>query len=101
MFRRQFVQLITLVGAGGLATIAAKQARGSKTSTYRVKGFSCVTCAVGLDAMLERQKGVAWSRSSYPDGTVVVKFDPEEMTDASLRAFINGMGFTVEDESAD
>jgi hypothetical protein len=51
--------------------------------------------------MLERQKGVAWSRSSYPEGTVVVKFDPEEVTGASLRAFINGMGFAVEDESAD
>lgn len=98
MFRRQFVQLI---GAGSLASIAAVEANGTNTVTYRVSGFSCVTCAVGLDAMLQKQKGVTWSRSSYPDGTVVVKFDPKLVTEVSLRTFIAGMGFTVEEARAD
>ena len=98
MFRRKFVQLI---GAGSLAGIPAVGAVGTHTVKYRVKGFSCVTCAVGLDAMLQRQKGVASSQSSYPDGLVVVKFDPREITDASLRAFIAEMGFTVEEAHAD
>ncbi len=98
MIRRQFVQLI---GGGTLASIASSECSGTHAVTYRVKGFSCATCAVGLDTMLERQRGVAWSRSTYPDGTVVVKFDPKEVTDASLRAFIAGMGFTVEEAHAD
>jgi copper chaperone CopZ len=98
MFRRKFVQLI---GAGSLASIAAVEAVGTHTVSYRVKGFSCVTCAVGLDEMLRQQKGVASSRSSYPDGLVVVRFDPKEVTDASLRTFIAGMGFTVEEAHAD
>jgi len=98
MFRRKFVQLI---GAGSLAGIPAVAAVGTHTVRYRVKGFSCVTCAVGLDAMLQRQKGVASSQSSYPDGLVIVKFDPKEITDASLRAFIAEIGFTVEEAHAD
>jgi copper chaperone CopZ len=98
MFRRKFVQLI---GAGSLAGIPAMGAIGTHTVRYHVKGFSCVTCAVGLDAMLQRQKGVASSQSSYPDGLVVVKFDSKEVTDAALRTFITDMGFTVEEAHAD
>jgi copper chaperone CopZ len=98
MFRRKFVQLI---GAGSLTGIPTLGAIGTHTLKYRVKGFSCVTCAVGLDAMLQKQKGVASSQSSYPDGLVVVKFDPKEITDASLRTFIADMGFTVEEVHAD
>ena len=45
--------------------------------------------------MLQRQRGIVWSRSTYPDGTVVIKFDPEKLTDGSLQAFIAEMGFTV------
>lgn len=97
MFRRQFVQLISLAGAGSLTATVAEAASGARTVTYRVKGFSCITCAVGLDAMLQRQKGVTWSRSSYPDGIVVIKFHPEEVTDNALRLFIAETGFTVED----
>jgi copper chaperone CopZ len=98
MFRRQFVQLIAAVGTGSVATIAAADANGNKTVTYVVKGFSCVTCAVGLDTMLEKQKGIASSQSSYPDGIVIVKFDPRQITEQSLKAFINEMGFTVAEE---
>ncbi len=50
--------------------------------------------------MLQRQKGVTWSRSSYPDGTVVITFDPEEITDNALKSFIADMGFTVEEARA-
>jgi copper chaperone CopZ len=101
MFRRQFVQLMTLVGAASLATIATGENNEIRTVTYRVKGFSCVTCAVGLDTMLQQQKGVRGSRSTYPDGRVVVKFDPRAVSDASLQAFIAGMGFTVASGNAD
>jgi copper chaperone CopZ len=98
MFRRKFVQLM---GAGSLTGIAAVEAVGTHTVSYRVKGFSCLTCAVGLDAMMQKQKGVASSKSSYPDGLVVVKFDAKQITDASLRSFIADMGFTVEEAHAD
>jgi copper chaperone CopZ len=95
MFRRQFVQFVATLSASSVATIAAADTRGTKTVTYVVKGFSCVTCAVGLDTMLEKQKGVAHCESTYPEGIVKIQFDPREITEQSLKAFIAGMGFTV------
>lgn len=100
MFRRQFVQLISLAGVGGLAATAAEAAIETRTVTYRVKGFSCITCAVGLDAMLQREKGVTWSRSSYPDGIVVINYAPREITENALRSYITDMGFTVAEAPA-
>lgn len=67
MVRRQFIQLATLAGVSGLATIGAVTATETRTVTYRVKGFSCITCAVGLDTMLSRHKGIVRSESTYPE----------------------------------
>ena len=90
MFRRNFIQRITLAGATGLA-----QASNHKTATYQVKGFSCPTCAVGLDTMLRGQKGVVRSHSTYPEGIVTIEVDPDLVNDATLRSFIAEQGFTV------
>jgi copper chaperone CopZ len=98
MFRRQFVQFVATLGASSVATLAASDAKGMKTATYVVKGFSCVTCAVGLDTMLGKQTGIAWSKSSYPDGIVKIQFDPKEVTEAKLKALIGEIGFSVAEE---
>ncbi len=100
MFRRQFVQLITLAGAGSMALLSARGATDVSTITYHVKGFSCVTCAVGLDTMLQKHRGIQSSQSTYRDGRVIVTFAPEEVSDMAIRQFIHEMGFTVEDSSA-
>lgn len=98
MFRRQFVQLMTLLGAGQLAK--AKSGASTRTLNYLVKGFSCVTCAVGLDTTLQRERGVIWSHSEYPSGKVAIKFDPNEVSEGAIRASIAEMGFTVVEEPA-
>ncbi len=86
MFRRNFIAtVITTLGAADRQTV-----------TYRIKGFSCVTCAVGLDAMLLQQQGVVHARSSYPDATTTIEFKPSIITDNSLRKFIAEMGFTAQ-----
>jgi anaerobic selenocysteine-containing dehydrogenase len=94
MFRRNFIQLVMLAGAG--RAFGAIGGGASKTVTYRIQGFSCVTCAVGLDVMLERQKGVVRARSSYNDATTTIVFHPESVTESALRAFIAEMGFRAE-----
>ena len=98
MFRRQFVQFLATLGASSVATIGAADAKGMKTVTSILKGFSCATCAVGLDTMLGKQKGIAWSKSRYPDGITKIQFDPKEVTEVQLKAFISEMGFTVAEE---
>jgi copper chaperone CopZ len=95
MFRRRFLQFLAVSGVGTLAF----QARGNglaKTVVYQVKGFSCITCAVGLDTMLGKQKGILSSKSTYPEGRVTVSFDSGAIDEKSIEAFISEMGFKVE-----
>jgi copper chaperone CopZ len=94
MFRRRFLQVL---GASGLSAMAfeAKGAGPAKTAIYAVKGFTCVTCAVGLDTLLGRQKGVLSSLSTYPEGKVTVKFDPAAIQEEAIEGFIAEMGFSV------
>jgi Cu+-exporting ATPase len=98
MFRRQFIQLATLAGAGGLSAIGAMAAAEKKTVTYRIHGFSCITCAVGLDVMLERQKGVVRAESNYQDTKTTIVFHPQLVTEGALRASIAEMGFHAEEQ---
>jgi copper chaperone CopZ len=98
MFRRHFMQRITFAGAGGLASVGAMEAREIRKVTYRVKGFSCITCAVGLETMLQQQKGIVRAKASYTDARAIIEFDPELVTDIWLKAFIADMGFTVEED---
>jgi copper chaperone CopZ len=95
MIRRRFLQLVALSGAGTLAPFEALASGKSKTVIYQVRGFTCITCAVGLDTMLGKQKGVLSSQSTYPEGKVTVRFDPDSAAESSIRAFINDTGFTV------
>jgi len=97
MFRRKVVQLMTFAGAEGLRTIAPRDIGNSRILTYRVKGLSCITCALGLDTMLQQQRGVVWSRANYTEGSVVIRFYPREVTEASLRALTEGMSFSIEE----
>jgi anaerobic selenocysteine-containing dehydrogenase len=96
MFRRRFIQLMTLAGAGSLATNS--EAAQTKTVTYSITGFSCITCAVGLDVMLRRNKGVLRSNSSYPNASTTIDFNPAQITNPTLKSLIAEMGFTAEEK---
>ena len=95
MFRRRFLQLMTFAGAGTLAKTS--EAAQEKTVTYHIKGFSCVTCAVGLDVMLRRNKGVLRSKSTYPEAITTIDFDPSQITTTTIQSLISEMGFTAEE----
>jgi copper chaperone CopZ len=104
MFRRRFLQFIPLATALGLIPVKA-MAKGTvakgKTElvTYRVKGFSCITCATGLDTMLGEQRGIASSKSTYPEGIVKIVFDPKQISKQQIADFIAELGFTAESAS--
>jgi Cu+-exporting ATPase len=92
MVRRRFIQGIACgLGAAEAAAGAAK----TKTVTYRIAGFTCITCAVGLDALLKDQKGIVRSKSSYPERTAVVEYNPELVNEEQIKAFIQELGFTA------
>jgi len=45
MFRRRFLQVMTLATAGGLAPLEAMATGANTIVTFHVRGFSCITCA--------------------------------------------------------
>jgi copper chaperone len=108
MIRRQFLKLATLTGATGLASFGAidalekhhahaiAEAKNAKTVIWHVRGFTCPTCAVGLETMLRQEKGVTSANASYPNASVTIQFHPDEVSEASLRSFISELGFTAE-----
>jgi|SRR5580658_683480 copper chaperone CopZ len=96
MIRRQFIQIVALSGAGALAPLDTLAAEPGTTVVLQVKGFTCIACAVGLDTLLGKEKGIVSSHSSYPEGKVIVVYDPKLSTVDSIRKFIAGLGFTVE-----
>ena len=96
MQRRQFIQAMALSTVGALDPVESIAAAGPRaTLILQVKGFTCPTCAVGLDTLLRKEKGILSSHSTYPEGKVTVVFDPKESSAPKIREFISGMGFTV------
>jgi copper chaperone CopZ len=89
MVRRQFIQGI----ACGLGVGQAAGSTKTRTVTYHIEGFTCITCAVGLDTLLKEEKGIARSQSSYPDRTATIEFNPDVIQDEQIRARIQGFGF--------
>lgn len=98
MIRRRFIQFMSLAGAGGLATTRIARASKNQTITYQITGFSCVTCAVGLDVMLRRNKGVLRSQSNYPAAITTVEFEPAIITNDAIKSLIAEMGFTAHEQ---
>ncbi len=96
MLRRRFIQLMTAAGVSGVAALGTLEASDTRTITYKVKGFTCITCAVGLETLLLRQKGVVSAKASYPEASVVIKYVPATVTEDQLKAYIAEMGFTAE-----
>lgn len=96
MRRRRFLQFVPLATALGLAPLTAAAKGRSEVVIYRVTGFSCITCATGLDTMLCQQKGIASSKSTYPEGIAKITFDPDQISKKQITAFIEELGFTAE-----
>ncbi|HEX4379469.1 MAG TPA: heavy-metal-associated domain-containing protein [Candidatus Acidoferrum sp.] len=96
MLRRKFFKLMTIATTGALAPLEAIPAAPKKVVTYHVRGFSCSTCATGLDTLLLQQKGIASSSSTYPQANATIGFDPDQISEPQIKDFISTLGFTVE-----
>ncbi len=104
MLRRKFFKVMTVATtAGALTPLEAIPATAAarKIVTYHVRGFSCITCATGLDTMLSKEKGIASSSSTYPEGVATIGFDPGQISEQQIKDFIAGLGFTVDENKDD
>ena len=98
MLRRKFFKVMTIATTGVLAPLEGIAAEPKKIVKYQVRGFSCVTCATGLDTMLGKEKGIVSSSSTYPEGIATIGFDPDKISETQIKEFISSLGFTVDEE---
>jgi Cu+-exporting ATPase len=89
------MQIVALTSVGALNPVDSIAAGARTTVIFQVKGFTCIACAVGLDTLLGKEKGIISSRSTYPEGKVTVVFDPKFCSEEAVRKFIAEMGFSV------
>ncbi len=92
MIRRTFLGL-TLASLGSLATMEGMDLAEQKTITFRITGFTCITCAVGLETLLEQERGVIRVKASYPESVAIVTYHPKLTSEHSLVKFIERAGF--------
>ena len=101
MDRRRFIGTISTAGGSAItATFAASKdthspSQNSQSIKYAVNGFTCVTCAVGLEVLLRKQRGVTSANASYPERNVVIGFDRNLTSPTALKNFIAQCGFSV------
>jgi Cu+-exporting ATPase len=101
MDRRNFLCKVTVAGAAIPAAAAAADAKTAQTThatntvAWNVKGFTCITCAVGLEVMLRGLPGVAGAKATYPESKVTIQYDAHMLTEPKLREFIEVCGFKV------
>ena len=99
MFRRDFMQKIAAAGAVTAGTV--KGAQEVSVVSFRVQGFTCVGCAVGLEVMLGKERGVVKARASYSQKKVDIRYDASLTNPEVLKTFINKTtGFTAEPDQA-
>jgi copper chaperone CopZ len=92
MDRRRFLCRVTASAAGGTAFSAQAETRSVK---YAVKGFTCITCAVGLEVMLRGLNGIASAKATYPENQVVISYDAHVIAEDKIKEFIRVCGFSV------
>ncbi|WP_158944759.1 heavy-metal-associated domain-containing protein [Granulicella sp. S190] len=93
MIRRKFLGLMTLASATGLATLKTAAALEKKTAAYKVAGFTCITCAVGLETLLQREHGIAAAKATYPEAILTVTYDPRTISEAAIVEVVESLGF--------
>jgi copper chaperone CopZ len=103
MNRRKFFSRLAAAVASTSATVMAKAAfsragsghHETRTVVFDIEGFSCVTCATGLEVMLMRHHGVIKAVASFPDAKATITFDNTLISAAALKDAIAGCGFTA------
>lgn len=93
MDRRNFIRNVAVAGAAAGGSAEGATPKQDKAVKYSVEGFTCITCAVGLETLLKGEKGVVRATASYPNKSVEIGFDSHMTNEKALTDFIAVCGF--------
>jgi copper chaperone CopZ len=98
MDRRTFIHAVAATGGAGiigLADGARKHTKENASVEWVVKGFTCITCAIGLETLLQREEGISQVSAEYLSGRVRIGFDSNVITAPAISRLIEQAGFQV------
>lgn len=80
------------------ACCAPSSVASANTSVLQVKipGMDCAACAVGIQAMLQKQTGVQNAQVSFDTKEAVVRYDASKISPEKIIAAIDQTGFKAE-----
>jgi len=76
-----------------LLQLPNRQGRTTAAAALKVEGMTCAGCATGLQASLNRLDGVARAIVDYSEGTAVVEFLPDRISETRILASVEKAGF--------
>lgn len=63
--------------------------------TFQVLGMSCAVCALNVETTLNAQKGVREAKVNFAGSTVLVDYNPREVTPAELQKAVEASGYEL------
>lgn len=74
--------------------------RQTKRISLRIGGMTCTNCARRIEQALLRSRGVAAADVNFSAGTAGIAFDPEQISEARIKAVIEETGYSVPERNA-
>ena len=62
---------------------------------YRVEGMHCASCAVLINKVLEKQKGMISANVSFGAEKLTITFDSNLITEEKISTLIKTLGYTL------
>ena len=69
----------------------------AKRITLKISGMECVNCAMKLEGIEDKLKGVTFAEASYHKGQMVVEYNEAQVTEDEIKAEVSRLGFEVTD----
>jgi Zn2+/Cd2+-exporting ATPase len=66
-----------------------------KTQQMQIGGMDCTSCKMKIEGSLERLKGVAEASVTVATGQLVVSYDPEKVSEATIQERVQALGYTI------
>lgn len=62
----------------------------------KITGMECTNCAMILEGIEDKLEGVLFAEASYRKSQMVVEYDDAKVSEESIRAAIQKLGYGVE-----
>ncbi len=67
----------------------------TKRITLKINGMECPNCAMILEGIEDKLKGVKYAEASYRKTQLIVEYDESQLTDDQIKAEVKRMGYGV------